>query len=331
MNQGTNNLYPMLFAQNRKTLVWGTEDWTVSAVAGSESIVENGLWAGHPLPAVVSQYPEEILGKQVALQYQNQLPLLTKIIDARLDLSIQVHPNDEMAQRVHQKMGKSEMWYVLDAEPCSYLYAGFKEKVTPDEYKQRVAEGTITDVLARHEVHAGDIFYLPAGRVHAICGGIKLAEVQQSSDVTYRIYDYNRPGLDGRPRELHTELAAQAIDYEVYPEYRTEHREAMDDRDKCLDTPYFSIRIIEASQSFHRNVVKYDSFFILMNLQGDCTIRIRSTKDKVRLPEGASCLIPAAIADYDIIPEHASTKVLEAFINNRKSLKSLISDFLHWT
>ena len=293
--------------------------------------MENGHWAGRPLPEVISQYPQEILGKEVARQYDNQLPLLTKIIDARLDLSIQVHPNDEMAQRKHHKMGKSEMWYVLDAQPGSHLYAGFREKVSPEEYKQRVADGTITEVLARHEVRQGDIFYLPAGRVHAICGGIKLAEVQQSSDVTYRIFDYNRPGLDGRPRELHTELAAQAIDYHVYPEYRTEHQESMNERDKCLDTPYFSIRIIEASQPFHRNVVKYDSFFILMNLRGDCTIRIRSTEDEVHLPEGASCFIPAAIADYDIIPIHHSTKVLEAFINNRKSLKSLISDFLHWT
>ncbi|MBO4451009.1 MAG: mannose-6-phosphate isomerase [Bacteroidaceae bacterium] len=331
MNQTSNILYPMLFKPNRKTLVWGTEDWTVSAVPGSESVVVNGAWANRSLPEVISQYPQEILGKQVALQYRNQLPLLTKIIDARLDLSIQVHPNDEMAKRQHQKMGKSEMWYVLNAKPGACLYAGFKAKVTPEEYKQRVADGTITDVLARHEVHQGDIFYLPAGRVHAICGGIRLAEVQQSSDVTYRIFDYNRPGLDGKPRELHTELAAKAIDYHVYPEYRTEHQETMDERDKCLDTPYFSIRIIEASQPFHRNVVKYDSFFILMNLRNDCTIRIRSTEDKILLPEGTSCLIPAAIADYDIIPTNETTKILEAFINNRKSLKSLISDFLHWT
>ena len=331
MNQNSHILYPMLFKPNRKTLVWGTEDWTVSAVAGSESIVKNGTWANRPLPEVVSQYPQEILGKQVALQYHNQLPLLTKIIDAKQDLSIQVHPNDEMAQRMHQKMGKSEMWYVLDAQSGSHLYAGFKEKVTPEEYKQRVAEGTITEVLARHEVHAGDIFYLPAGRVHAICGGIRLAEVQQSSDVTYRIFDYNRPGLDGKPRELHTELAAQAIDYEVYPEYRTERQEALNVADKSLDTPYFSIRLIEVTRPFHRNVVKYDSFFILMNLRGNCTIRIRSTNDSVSLLENASCFIPAAISDYDIIPERGSTKVLEAFVNNKKSLKSLISDFLHWT
>ena len=331
MNQNSHILYPMLFKPNRKTLVWGTEDWTVSAVAGSESVLENGVWANYPLLEIISQYPQEILGKQVALQYHNQLPLLSKIIDAKLDLSIQVHPNDEMAQREHQKMGKSEMWYVLDAKPGSYLYAGFKEKVTPEEYKQCVADGTITEVLARHKVCQGDIFYLPAGRVHAICGGIRLAEVQQSSDVTYRIFDYNRPGLDGKLRELHTELAAQAIDYEVYPEYRTEHQETMDERDKCLDTPYFSIRIIEASQPFHRNVIKYDSFFILMNLRNDCIIRIRSTREEVHLSEGTSCLIPASIADYDIIPEHGLTKVLEAFINNRKSLKSLISDFLHWS
>ena len=331
MNHNSNILYPMLFAQNRKTLVWGTEDWTVSAVPGSESVIDNGPCAGRPLPEIISLQPHEILGYEVARQHDCQLPLLTKIIDARLDLSIQVHPNDEMAHREHQKRGKSEMWYVLDAKPGSYLYAGFKEKVSPEQYKQRVADGTITDVLVRHEVRQGDIFYLPAGRVHAICGGIRLAEVQQSSDVTYRIFDYNRPGLDGKPRELHTELAAQAIDYHVYPEYRTEHQEMMNERDKCLDTPYFSIRIIEASVPFHRNVVKYDSFFILMNLSGDCRIRVRSTNDEVFLPEGTSCFIPAAIADYDIIPTKATTKVLEAFINNRKSIKSLISDFLHWT
>jgi len=326
-----NKLYPMLFKQNQKTLVWGTEDWVVSSVDGSESIIENGTWARYSLSEVIARRPAEILGKEVARQYDGKMPLLAKIINAHQDLSIQVHPNDEMARRMHGKLGKSEMWYVLDAAPGAHLYAGFKTPVSTEEYKRRVADGTITEVLARHEVHTGDIFYLPSGRVHAICGGIRLAEIQQSSDVTYRIFDYNRLGLDGRPRELHTELAAQAIDYTVYPEYKTEHREEMDSADKCLDTPFFSIRIIEASQPFHRNVIKYDSFFILINLKGDCTVRVRSTNDEVRLSEGESCLIPAAIADYDIIPSSNSTKVLEAFINNRKSLKTLISNFWHQT
>ena len=317
-----NKLYPMLFKQNRKTLVWGTEDWTVSGVPNSESEVENGTWARYNLT-------EEILGKQVARKYNNQLPLLTKIIEAHKDLSIQVHPNDEMAKREHNKLGKSEMWYILDAKPGSYLYAGFKQQITPEEYKERVANGTICEVLAKHEVHKGDVFYLPAGRVHAICGGIKLAEVQQSSDVTYRIFDYNRPGLDGKPRELHTELASQAIDYKVYPEYRTEHTEDIGTANEILNTPFFSIKVIETTEPFHRNMIKYDSFIILMVLNGDCKLKVRSTGYEVTVPEGNSCLMPAAIADYDIIPTNGKTKVLEAFINNKKTIGKIISDFFH--
>ena len=324
-----NKLYPMLFKQNRKTLVWGTEDWTVSGVPNSESEVENGTWARYNLTEVISRRPEEILGKQVAKRYNNQLPLLTKIIDAHKDLSIQVHPNDEMAKREHNKLGKSEMWYILDAKPGSYLYAGFKQQITPEEYKERVANGTICEVLAKHEVHKGDVFYLPAGRVHAICGGIKLAEVQQSSDVTYRIYDYNRPGLDGKPRELHTELASQAIDYKVYPEYRTEHTEDIGTANEILNTPFFSIKVIETTEPFHRNMIKYDSFIILMVLNGDCKLRVRSTGYEVTVPEGNSCFMPAAIADYDIIPANGKTKVLEAFINNKKTIGKIISDFFH--
>lgn len=324
-----NKLYPMLFKQNRKTLVWGTEDWTVSGVPNSESEVENGTWARYNITEVISRRPEEILGKQVARKYNNQLPLLTKIIDAHKDLSIQVHPNDEMAKREHNKLGKSEMWYILDAKPGSYLYAGFKQQITPEEYKERVANGTICEVLAKHEVHKGDVFYLPAGRVHAICGGIKLAEVQQSSDVTYRIFDYNRPGLDGKPRELHTELASQAIDYKVYPEYRTEHTEDIGTANEILNTPYFSIKVIETTEPFHRNMIKYDSFIILMILDGDCKLRVRSTGNEVTVPKGNSCLMPAAIADYDIIPTNGKTKVLEAFINNKKTIGKIISDFFH--
>ena len=219
------------------------------------------------------------------------LPLLTKFIDAHQDPSIQVHPNDEMAMREHGKFGKSEMWYILDAQPGAHLYAGFKQQITPEEYKERVANGTITKVLARHEVHKGDVFYLPAGRVHAICGGIRLAEVQQSSDVTYRIFDYNRPGLDGRPHELHTDLAAQAIDYTVYPEYKTVHNEITDEANELLNTPYFSIKVVEATQPFHRNMIKYDSFVILMNIgDSDCKIRTRSTGDDVVILKDASCL-----------------------------------------
>lgn len=332
-----NKLYPFLFKPNRKTLVWGTEDWTVSAVAGSEGEIENGTWARYNLTDVIKQMPEQILGKEVARKYNNQLPLLTKIIDAHQDLSIQVHPDNEMAKREHNKFGKTEMWYILDAEPGAFLYAGFKQQISPEEYKRRVADGTIIEALARHEVHKGDVFYLPAGRVHAICGGIRLAEVQQSSDVTYRIFDYNRPGLDGHPRELHTELASRAIDYKVYDEYRTEYKEPISMEGEAargastiIASPFFNVKVMECTEIMHRNLLRFDSFIIVMCLEGKCKIRIRQTQDEVTLSQGDTTLIPAAVADYDVIPQEGTVRHLEAFIDNMDTaIAGKLSRFLH--
>jgi mannose-6-phosphate isomerase len=339
--------YPLLFAPNLHSVIWGGhqlrpykglepsdepigESWEVSAVPSSTSIISNGEFRGRDLVSVISDYPEEILGKAVNEKYQGQLPLLVKFIDAEKDLSIQVHPNDEMAQREHGKMGKSEMWYVIKADEGAHLYAGFKQEITPDEYQRRIADGTITDVLADHKVKAGDVFYLPAGRVHAICGGIMLAEVQQSSDVTYRIYDYDRPGMDGKPRELHTELAAQALDYHVEENYRTEYADNTNRAVQIIDTPYFDVRVMEISKPFHRDLRKYDSFIITMCIEGDCEIRVRGTGDELLLKRGYSTLIPAAIADYDVIPQNGITRMLDAFIDNQISgLIDSFNRFLH--
>ena len=338
--------YPLLFQPNLHSVVWGGnklrpykgleptnepigESWEVSAVPSSTSIICNGCYQGRDLISVINEHPEDILGKAVNEKYKGKLPLLVKFIDAKRDLSIQVHPNDEMAMREHGKMGKSEMWYIIKADEGAHLYAGFKQEITPYEYQKRVEDGSITDVLACHQVKAGDVFYLPAGRVHAICGGIMLAEVQQSSDVTYRIFDYNRPGLDGKPRELHTELAAKAIDYTVYPEYKTPHEENVGEANELLNTPFFSIKIVETNEPFHRNMIKYDSFIIIMNIGEPFTIRVRATGDEVLVPSEASCLIPAAIADYDLIPVQQTAKVMEAFINNKKSIGKTVKDFFH--
>ena len=252
-------MYPLLFEPNLHEVVWGGqkltewkgfaakdhigESWEVSGVESSPSVIANGIWKGHMLNEVIDQYPEDILGCEVCKRYDRKLPILVKFIDAKADLSVQVHPDDEMAARVHGKNGKSEMWYVLDAEPGAYLYSGFKEKLSAEDYKRKVEDGTIVESLAKHEVKSGDVFYLPAGRVHAICSGILLAEVQQSSDVTYRIYDYNRPGLDGKPRELHTELAAEALNYQVEDEYRTEYFAENNRATKVIESPYFSVRV----------------------------------------------------------------------------------------
>ena len=342
-------LYPLLFEPNLHTVVWGGnqlkpykgleatdepigESWEVSAVPTSTSIVSNGLYAGGDLITVINEQPDAILGKKVNEKYQGKLPLLVKFIDAKRDLSIQVHPNDEMAMREHGKMGKSEMWYVIKADEGAHLYAGFKREITSEEYQKRVEDGSITEVLAEHNVKAGDVFYLPAGRVHAICGGILLAEVQQTSDVTYRIFDYNRPGLDGNPRELHTELAAQALDYHVESNYRTDYNESSNKAVQIIDSPYFSVRVIEISKPFHRDLKKYDSFIITMCIEGDCKIRVRNTGDEIELNKGNSTLIPAAIADYDVLPQKGTTRILDAYINNMdRSLASMVTRFLHFS
>ncbi len=334
------------------------ESWEVSAVPTSISIVSNGEWAGQDLVTVISQHSEAILGKKVHEKYGGKLPLLVKFIDAQKDLSIQVHPDDDMAMQEHGKMGKSEMWYVIKADEGAHLYAGFKKEITQEEFQQRVTDGTITEVLADHLVKAGDVFYLPAGRVHAICGGILLAEVQQSSDVTYRIFDYNRPGMDGKPRELHTALAAKALDFHVEENYRTEYTETAERAIHIIDSPDFDVRVMEITSPFHRNLLKYDSFIITMCLQGDCIIRLRPSvisnlkpqtsnfklqtsnfkpqtsnlKEEVLLPAGHSALIPAALADYDVLPLSATSKVLDAFIDNMdRSFSHQVTRFLHIT
>lgn len=346
-------LYPILFEPNLHTVVWGGnrlrkykdmeptderigESWEVSAVTSSTSIVSNGYYKGQDLISVINKAPDEILGSVVARKYGGRLPLLAKFIDAERDLSIQVHPNDEMAQRLHGKFGKTEMWYVIAADPGSYLYAGFNKEISSDEYKRRVADGSITEVLAKHKVRAGDVFYLPAGRVHAICGGILLAEIQQSSDVTYRIFDYNRPGLDGKPRELHTELAAEALDFHVENEYRTQYSEEVNRSNQVIESQYFNVRVTELTRPFHRNLLKYGSFVICMCIDGDCKIHVRESVgadiDEILLKAGHSCLIPAAIADYDVIPLTGMTRILDTFIDNKdRSLGSMVSRFLHIT
>ena len=348
-------MYPLLFKPNMHTVVWGGhrlepykgltsttepigESWEVSAVPSSSSIISNGPLAGKPLVEVVAYYGAELLGDSVEKKYDGKFPLLVKFIDAERDLSIQVHPNDEMAQRVHGKFGKTEMWYIIDAKPGAYLYAGFKDTISPYEYQKRVEDGTICDVLAKHEVHPGDVFYLPAGRVHAICGGILLAEVQQSSDVTYRIFDYNRPGLDGKPRELHTELASQALDFHVEADYRTHYAEADERAVSVIDTPFFDVRVMDITSPFHRNLIKYDSFVISMCISGTCHIRLRDGENvdeeyrEVILEEGNSCLIPASVADYDIIPITPNVRILESHIDNKdRSLPAMFTRFFHLT
>lgn len=315
-------LYPLLFEDNFHRTVWGGnrlkplkglsadddpigESWEVSAVPGSTSVVKNGPLKGRTLSDITAEYGDLLLGKAVMQRYNGEFPLLVKFIDARRDLSIQVHPDDELARQRHNCFGKTEMWYVMKAEPGACLYSGLAEPISRYEYEHRVADGSICDVLARHEVKAGDVFFIPAGRIHAICGGILLAEVQQSSDVTYRIFDYNRPGLDGKPRQLHTELAVDAIDFNIPSQkasvtagsmaavapqpllagqradlsvYRTEYEHVLNKPVPLIVNEFFIVKLLKVNRPFHRKLYKYDSFIIYMCLEGDCSIRINSTQ-----------------------------------------------------
>ena len=332
----SNNLYPIKFDPIYKTKMWGGsrisqlpnrsgvprscgESWDISGVEGCESVIANGFLAGNSLSEAIEVYMGDLVGESVYDRFGLDFPLLVKIIDAQDNLSVQVHPGDDMALEKHQSYGKTEMWYVIDAQPSSYLYAGFKDSIGKEEYARRVADGTICDVLARHEVQSGDVFYIPAGRIHAIGKGILLAEVQQSSDVTYRIYDYNRLGLDGKPRELHTELAVDAIDFSVEDDYLTHYRSSINHPERVIDSPFFKVKMLQVNRSFHRRMYKYDTFIIYTCINGECRIVLRDTNYSVVLKSGNSCLIPASVADYDVVPIGESPRLLEIYIDNRRS------------
>lgn len=243
-----------------KTLVWGTENWVLSGVKGNETKVVGG--------------PAD--GKTLNELYGGEFPLLIKFIDAKKDLSIQVHPNDEVAQQRHGCKGKTEMWYMIDTAPGAHLLAGLSKEITKEDYVKLVEEGRITEVLADHKVAPGDVFFLPAGRIHAICGGCYLAEIQETSDITYRIFDYNRPGLDGKPRQLHTQEAKDVIDYKVYPSYKTEYERRENEEMKVVSCPYFTTSVFELSEAVEKDLSGLraipGNFYIVMGLEGSGSV-----------------------------------------------------------
>ena len=243
-----------------KTLVWGTENWVLSGVMGNETKVVGG--------------PAD--GKTLNELYGGEFPLLIKFIDAKKDLSIQVHPNDEVAQQRHGCKGKTEMWYMIDTAPGAHLLAGLSKEITKEDYVKLVEEGRITEVLADHKVAPGDVFFLPAGRIHAICGGCYLAEIQETSDITYRIFDYNRPGLDGKPRQLHTQEAKDVIDYKVYPSYKTEYERRENEEMEVVSCPYFTTSVFELSEAVEKDLSGLravpGNFYIVMGLEGSGSV-----------------------------------------------------------
>ncbi|MCR4994625.1 MAG: class I mannose-6-phosphate isomerase [Bacteroidales bacterium] len=325
------HLYPLTFQTDLHELVWGGhqlqrlkqlpltsclygESWEISDMPNAESVVDRGPLAGQTLSELVAHYGAELLGGHVFRDHGRQFPLLVKFIDANACLSIQVHPGEALAQARHGKHGKAEMWYVMDAQPGSSLYVGFNTEISRDEYRRRVADGTITDVLSRFEVQPGDVFYIPPGRVHSISSGILLCEIQQSSDVTYRLYDYHRLGLDGKPRQLHIEEALDAIDFAVCDNCRTTFQPVRHGVVSLVDCRYFSVNLLAAASPLPRDLRSCDSFVTLTCISGTGRVRTRSG-DMLSLGRGMSCLIPAVEADFVVEPAAGEPlKLLEAFI-----------------
>ncbi|MBO5135077.1 MAG: class I mannose-6-phosphate isomerase [Bacteroidaceae bacterium] len=277
------------------------ESWEISGVKDNESVVAEGPDAGMKLPELIARDKGALVGQSNYERFGKEFPLLIKFIDARQDLSIQVHPNDKLAWERHQSKGKTEMWYVVDADPGSRLRSGFAKQVTPDEYEQSIADNTITDLLQEYDIHAGDVFFLPAGRVHSIGAGAFIAEIQQTSNITYRIYDFNRCDDSGKPRELHTELSKAAIDYTVLPDYRTYYEAKEDAEVQLAACRYFTTSLCKLTKEYRMDIAELDSFVILICTKGNGTVT-DDCGNCISIKQGESILVPATAKTLDIVP-----------------------------
>ena len=286
------------------------ESWEISGVPGNETIVSGGPDAGRNLNDLVAEQKEALVGKANYERFGNEFPLLIKFIDARDDLSIQLHPTDEIAHRQGRERGKTEMWYLMPSEPEATLLCGLKKHITLDEYKRMVSEKTIVDAIARYPVHEGDCFFLPAGRIHAIGSGCFLAEIQQTSDVTYRIYDFDRHDDLGRPRELHTELAAESINYDVLPDYQTHYTPAKNQRVQLVECPYFTTSVYDLDQPIDLDYTSLDSFVILIGLSG-AGIVTEADGTRFVLRAGETILLPATTGRLSV---EGTVKFLETYV-----------------
>ena len=286
------------------------ESWEISGVHGSETLVANGPYKGYQLNTLVDLLKEKLVGKENYERFGAEFPLLIKFIDARQDLSIQVHPNDEIARKHGKERGKTEMWYIMDSAPEAKLYCGLKQQITPDEYKQMVENDTICDALAQYEVKEGDVFFLPAGRIHAIGSGCFLAEIQQTSDVTYRIYDYKRKDKNGNYRELHTQQAAESINYQVEKNYRTEYVAQQNRGVSLVRCPHFNTAVYDLDEPMTIDYSELDSFVILIGMKGEGTIK-DNEGNETSLKAGETILIPATT---ETIKMEGTIKFLETYV-----------------
>ena len=325
-------LYPLKFKPIFHEKIWGGhrlksllnkdfgdlpncgESWELSSVGGHISEVANGFLAGNNLQELIEIYMGELVGDKVYKKFGIEFPMLIKFIDANDDLSIQVHPKDELSKKRHNAYGKTEMWYVVDAEEGALINSGFNQPVTREKYLEHLENGNLTDLLCYEKTESGDVFFIPAGRVHAIGKGVLLAEIQQTSDVTYRIYDYDRTDSEGKKRELHTDLALDAIDFSYQEEYKTKYKKEKNKSSEIVNCEYFTTNILEFSEKLEKDYYQLDSFIIYMNLDGRFIIEYEN--GTVEVNKGETVLIPASLESLKLNPVTEEVKILEVYIRN---------------
>jgi len=323
------SLYPLKFTPILKDRIWGGnklktvlnkdfsplpnagESWEISGVKEDISVVSNGFLAGNDLEELIEIYMGDLVGDQVYENFGVEFPLLIKFIDANDVLSIQVHPDDELSKERHNAYGKTEMWYVIEADKGSELIVGFNQDINKEKYLAKLKEGKLEEILNNAPVKEGSCFFIPPGCVHAIGKGILLAEIQQTSDITYRMYDFNRTDDAGNPRELHTELAVDAIDYSFEQKYETGYETEVNKTSELVRCPYFTTNILEFDKPLDKDYLELDSFVIYMCLEGD--MEITYEEDSLTVAKGESVLIPAVMNNLTLRPK-SKTKILEVYI-----------------
>jgi mannose-6-phosphate isomerase len=322
-------LYPIKFKPIYKDKIWGGtrlkklynkdfsplpncgESWELSGVEGNISVIENGFLAGNTISEVIEIYMGELLGERVFEKYGHDFPLLVKLLDTNSFLSIQVHPDDTYAGQHHNSFGKTEMWIVLAAEPDTEIITGFNREVDQKTYVEYLEAGKLKEILNVEKAAAGDVYYIPAGRIHAIGSGITLLEIQQTSDVTYRVYDWDRPDENGKMRELHTAQALEVLDFKKYDTYKTPYSLVDNQVSELVSSPYFTTRMMEFTKEREIDYTFLDSFVLFCCLEGNCMIQYPGGVEVMQA--GNVVLLPAEIKNITLIPQ-GKCKVVETYI-----------------